>query len=173
MKQLSLKPQDVVVALRIALAPGEMSFAQLGQSLALSTSEAHGAVQRAALVGLIVREERRLMANLTALAELLTHGLRYMFPPVLGPMTLGMPTGAAVPPLAAHFEQAGVLPFVWPLAGEGGVRGLGLCPLYPGVPVAAQRDARLYQTLALVDALRAGAARERELALRLLPEYWA
>lgn len=173
MKQLCLKPQDVVAALRIALVPGAASFAQLGQALALSTSEAHGAVQRAAQVGLVVREAGGLRANLTALQELLTHGLRYIFPPVFGPLSLGLPTAAAAPPLTAHLTQAGALPWVWPAAGEGTVRGLALCPLYPAVPLAAQRDARLYAALALVDALRAGTARERELALQLLPEFWA
>lgn len=173
MKQLTLKPQDVVVALQIASAPGAWPFAQLAQAVALSASEAHGAVQRAIQAGLVVREPGSLHANLTALAELVAHGLRYVFPPVFGPIAVGLPTGASAAPLAAQFNQAGALPWVWPHPGEGSVRGLSLCPLYPSVPLAAQRDARLHALLALVDAVRAGAARERELALQLLPQHWA
>jgi len=47
-------------------------------------------------------------------------------------------------------------------------RGLALAPLYPSVPEAALKDARLYAALALLDALRMGQAREREAALKLL-----
>ena len=36
-------------------------------------------------------------------------------------------------------------------------------PLYKSVPRAARADAQLYEWLALVDAVRAGRAREREL----------
>ena len=173
MKQICLKPQDLVAAICIGLTPGAMSYVQLAQALALSTSEAHGAVQRAVLAGLVVREPGSLHANATALNELLAHGLRYMFPPVFGPTAQGVPTGAAVGALAAQFSQAGVLPWVWPQQGEGTVRGLSLCPLYPSVPLAAQRDARLHEALAWVDAVRAGAARERELALQHLAGCWA
>ena len=52
---------------------------------------------------------------------------------------------------------------VWPSA-DGTVRGLAFSPLYRSAPQAAGRDEILYELLALVDALRAGRARERELA---------
>jgi len=58
-------------------------------------------------------------------------------------------------------------PPVWPYA-EGQVRGYSFAPLHKNVPQAALEDARLYQLLALVDALRDGRARERELAGREL-----
>ena len=38
--------------------------------------------------------------------------------------------------------------------------------IFPAVPLAAQADSRLYELLALVDALRDGRARERSLAER-------
>ena len=41
---------------------------------------------------------------------------------------------------------------------------MGLEPLYKTVPIAARRDPRLYEILALLDALRDGRARERRLA---------
>ena len=37
-------------------------------------------------------------------------------------------------------------------------------PLYPSVPLAAQKTSGLYDLLALMDALRLGRARERSLA---------
>jgi hypothetical protein len=38
-------------------------------------------------------------------------------------------------------------------------------PLYKNVPEAARRDPKLYELLALVDAIRDGRAREREIAI--------
>ena len=54
-------------------------------------------------------------------------------------------------------------PPVWPYS-EGSARGIALHPLYPTVPRAAERDSRLYDALALFDAIRIGRAREREIA---------
>jgi hypothetical protein len=53
------------------------------------------------------------------------------------------------------------------------VRGVSLLPLYPTVPQASRNDPRLHDALALVDALRAGAAREREMARELFKEMIA
>ena len=86
-----------------------------------------------------------------------------MFPALQGGLTRGMATGIAVPPLRAFFAQSEILSSVWPDS-KGEERGLSLQPIYPSVPAAARADSRLYEMLALVDALRAGAAREREIA---------
>lgn len=56
---------------------------------------------------------------------------------------------------------------VMPLEG-GAARGPAAPPLYPCAPRAAAADERLYQMLALVDALRTGKARERGLAAEAL-----
>jgi hypothetical protein len=53
------------------------------------------------------------------------------------------------------------------------VRGVALYPLYPSVPEAARKNSALYELLALFDALRAGAARERKMASDLLAERLA
>lgn len=55
------------------------------------------------------------------------------------------------------------LPPVWPWP-EGNTRGVGLEPLYRKVPPAALRDLELYELLPLVDAIRDGRARERQIA---------
>ena len=52
--------------------------------------------------------------------------------------------------------------FVWPHS-KGTASGLSVIPLYRLVPGAALRDERLHSLLALVDVLRVGRAREREL----------
>jgi hypothetical protein len=53
---------------------------------------------------------------------------------------------------------------VWPDP-EGEVRGESFSPLYKSVPRAARADHRLYELLVLVDAIRGGRSREREIAI--------
>jgi hypothetical protein len=76
-----------------------------------------------------------------------------------------MPTSYAALPLRELIqrEEAKDLPPVWPDP-EGKVRGYALEPLFRNVPYAARQDQQLYELLALVDALREGRARERNLA---------
>jgi hypothetical protein len=56
-------------------------------------------------------------------------------------------------------------PPVWPDP-EGPVRGYALSPLYSSVPNACKVDSKLYELLALVDAIRDGRARERDIAVK-------
>jgi hypothetical protein len=44
------------------------------------------------------------------------------------------------------------------------MRGVAFAPLYKMAPIAALRDPVLYEQLALIDAIRDGRARERQLA---------
>jgi hypothetical protein len=97
------------------------------------------------------------------LLEFLNHGIRYAFPAEIGPTTRGVPTSYAALPLSKTIADAGELPPVCPYA-DGKVRGYSFAPLHKNVPNAALADERLYELLALVDALRNGRARERKLA---------
>lgn len=107
--------------------------------------------------------------NRANLKEFLVHGVQYAFPIHRGGPTRGIPTAEAAPPLSQHVmpPPPSELPPVWPFA-EGTVRGVEFPPLYKNVPKAALRDPRLYELLALVDAIRDGRAREREIAVREL-----
>lgn len=164
-----LKPQDVVILLKlVALGPQPWTYQRLAVELSISQSEAHAGVKRAVAA--------RLMSNASsgegrpivpALEEFVLHGVRYAYPPERGELARGMPTGYAAPPLNAVIVQPDEPPPVWPCA-EGSVRGYSLSPLYPTVPAAAARDPKLYELLALVDALRDGRARERNLAAKEL-----
>jgi hypothetical protein len=160
-----LKPQDAVVLLKLAVAEGGWTYPSLAESLGMSSSEVHGAVARAKQAGLY--NERLRSPNRKALLEFLVHGIRYVFPAERGAMTRGVPTAHAALPLSAKLMADGEPPPVWPDA-EGTVRGEGLRPLYRSVPEAARRDPALYELLALVDAIRSGRARERNLAIEEL-----
>ena len=155
------KPQDVVVALKLALGAEAQSYARLGEALGMSASEAHAAVRRlidARLLDPDTRQVRR-----TALRNFLVHGVPHAFPAHAKELTRGVPTAWAAPIIADKISGAGQVPPVWPDP-DGEVQGVSVQPLYASVPRAAQRDPALYELLALVDALRIGRARERALA---------
>ena len=101
------------------------------------------------------------------LEEFLVHGVKYAFPPQRGGLTRGIPTGYAAPPLKKIISRTDDPPPVWPYP-EGTVRGYEFAPLYRSVPKAVASDPHLYELLALVDAIRGGRARERELAIKEL-----
>ena len=102
------------------------------------------------------------------LAEFAVHGAKYAFPPERLPVALGVPTGHSAPAFAGIFAP-GSDDWVWPHP-HGTVRGQGLEPIHPSVPFAAVQDAKLYEMLALFDALRVGRASERGMAAKRLPE---
>lgn len=152
----------------VSLGTSPWTYQRLAVELSMSQSETHAAVGRAVAARLMtdptVATGRPIPASLL---EFLVHGVKYAFPPERGALTRGMPTGYAAPPLNKAIVGSSEPPPVWPLA-EGSTRGEAFEPLYPSVPVAAQRDLRLYELLALVDALRGGRARERNLAAKEL-----
>ena len=159
-----LKPQDVVVLLKLAVARGEWSYPSLAHALGMSPSEVHAAIRRVGESGLLNVTTKR--PNRQALVEFLVHGLRYVFPAERGGITRGLPTAHAAPPLKDRIAAGELVP-VWPDP-EGEVRGEELRPLYRSVPGAARRDTALYELLALVDAVRGGRARERNIAIQEL-----
>ena len=160
---MSLKPQDVVVLLKLLLyGDSRPSYAQIAKDLFLSPSEVHAAVQRARQARLLQGLEPGAL-NRSALLEFLIHGVKYAFPPERGELTRGIPTAHAAEPLKSQIAMGNDPPPVWPSA-NGKVRGYSFAPLYKTVPQAALRDPLLYQMLALVDAIRDGRTRERHLA---------
>jgi hypothetical protein len=172
--QLVLRPQDLVVLLRLALQSGSPpGYAALGTELGLTASEVHAAVERAVVAQLAVKgADARPAVVRAALKLFLQHGARYCFPATRGGMTRGVPTGYAAAPLKDRIRPGDDPPPVWPSA-SGTARGLALQPLYPSVPEAAARNPELGELLALFDAVRGGSARERALAVELLDERLA
>lgn len=163
-----LKPQDVLVLLKlVAIGPGPWSYGSLASELGMSASEVHAAIKRAMAAGLAVQGEESIRPNIRNLEEFLLSGLRYVFVPELGLMSRGMPTAHAASPLLDKLVADDEPPPVWPDP-EGDVRGMAFSPLYKSAPVAARRDPSLYELLVLVDAIRGGRARERDIAMKEL-----
>ncbi len=155
------------MALRLAIPPRRAwTYPEIAASLHMSASEAHAALKRAARSGLV--DESNRTARKAALLEFIVHGVRYMLPPDWSGIVRGIPTSYAVPPLKDEIV-GDEFPPVWPHA-EGSVRGHGLAPIYKSVPDAALKDPDLHSWLSLVEAIRSGRARERELGARFLRE---
>ena len=171
-----LKPQDVLVLLKIAVStPGvSLSFDRLARSIGMSAAEAYDAAKRAESSRLLQlegtlgnkRRGQRKTVNRAALVEFLVHGLKYVFPAQRSGVTRGLPTSVGAP----YFQKLSRIRLaiddmisVWPYH-EGQTRGLSLEPLFPSAPFAARQDESLYELLILVDVLRDGRARERAIA---------
>ena len=172
--QVVLRPQDLVVLLRLSLEHGTPpTYATLGSELGLTASEVHAGLERAALAQL-ARKDKAGKATVVreALRMFVRHGARYSFPATRGEMTRGMPTGYAAPPLNDKVVQPNEPAPVWPHK-SGSVRGAAFYPLYPTVPEAAARNPALYELLVLFDAVRGGSPRERSIALQLIDERLA
>ncbi len=172
--QIVLRPQDVVVLLRLSLAQdGVPAYAALAGELKLTASEIHAGVERAVAAQLARKDAAgRPAVLLEPLRLFVQHGVRYCFPATRGEMTRGMATGYAAAPLKALIVQPNEPPSVWPHK-LGTLRGAAFYPLYPTVPEAALANPALYELLVLVDAVRGGSLRERALAIAELDKRWS
>jgi hypothetical protein len=157
---MAVKPQDVVVAIKLVASGSAGSFANLAAALGISASEAHAAVRRLGEARLWDPDLKRIHRQ--ALLKFLIHGVPHSFPAALKEATRGMPTAWAAPVFQGRIVSNEPPP-VWPDP-EGEVRGQAVKPLYPSVVYAAKQDPKLHDLLALVDALRLGRARERKIA---------
>jgi hypothetical protein len=170
---VSLKPQDLLTTLALTLPRFQSvswTYSELASTLGLSVSEANAATRRAAEAGLMTWSPKRGAKPKPirrAILEFVDHGVRYAFFVHPGEATRGTPTAHSAPPLSALLDASEEAALVWPDA-KGKMRGQAVTPLYPTVPHAVRATPGLHEVLALVDALRVGRARERELASREL-----
>lgn len=148
-----------------------LSVRGLAESLGISKSEISLSLNRSLYSGLALKDlqSSRPVASRRALCDFMLSGLKYVFPVHPGPLIRGLPTSFHAPVLQGRLIYHMDYPYVWPLA-EGTVKGQAIKPLFKSVPVAVRRDLFLYECLALVDAIRIGAAREMHLAQQILKE---
>lgn len=155
-----LKPQDILVLLKLTVAPVAQQKA-MAMTLDISPGEISHGIQRLKNSRLLTDDGK---VNTEACREFLVHGLKYMIPPQLGPMTVGLPTSFAHPQFRfVRFDKKKDEVFVWPYA-HGSKRGSALIPIYPTVAKACADDPKLYYLAALVEMLRSGRVREQKAA---------
>ncbi|MBL0339938.1 MAG: hypothetical protein IPP71_02910 [Bacteroidetes bacterium] len=154
-----MKPQDILILLKI-LSTNKKDWRQvdLAESLGLSQSEISQSLIRLRYSRFLADDGKMVMRS--ALLDFLLYGIAYAFPQHPGSVVRGIPTAHSAPPL--NNEIVSEENFVWPSA-TGELRGHMIEPLYPTVPKAVKNDQRLYEFLALVDAIRIGKVREKNL----------
>jgi hypothetical protein len=155
-----MRPQDVIVLLKIiSLNKADFKLTDLAQSLGISLSEVSDSISRSVYANLIAPDKKTPMRK--AIYDFVIYGLPYVFPARPGALVIGVPTAHSAPPLSAAFGA--VDPVVWPDP-DGTIRGQEISPFHPKQPYAAKLDIRLYEMLALIDALRIGKTREKKIA---------
>jgi len=184
-----MKSQDIVILLKLVsleqqkekdvASPGgdhESPYSARGleSALGISKSEVNASIKRSVSSGLAIkdREAGQAKPNRRNLYNFIVHGLKFVFPAKPGAMTRGIPTAFAAVPLKKLLTSAGEYIYVWPYA-KGRDLGQSVEPLFRSVPEAAQKDDRLYEYLALVDAVRLGNQREAGLAADRLSERFS
>lgn len=163
-----MKPQDVVVLLKRITPRGRlMQQKDLAASLSLSAAEVSESIERCRNAKLV--DESKQHVNVLALKEFLVHGLKYVFPVEIGNIARGIPTALSASPIKEQISS-GKESFVWEHK-NGTIRGQKIEPLYHTVPDASMNDDKLYQLLVIMEVLRMGRVREREIAIRELDKY--
>jgi len=181
-----MKSQDIVILLKLVSLEREeqekgahtgwgshhedpYSVRGLESALGISKTEVSASINRSVSSGLAVKGTDRAKPNRRNLYNFIIHGLKFVYPVKPGAMTRGIPTAFAAAPLKNLLISAGEYIYVWPYA-KGKDMGQSVEPLFRSVPEAVRKDDRLYQYLALVDAIRLGNQREAGLAAERLSE---
>lgn len=163
-KHSGMRPHDIVVLLKIVAKGNQKWFMKdLSYELNISASEISESINRSKIAGLIAPDKKSIMR--LALIDFLVHGIRYVYPQQPGAIVRGLPTAHSASPLNKTIVSKEH--YVWPYA-KGKIRGQSVEPLYISVVEACLQDEKLYELLALVDAIRVGRAREKEIAIKEL-----
>ncbi len=163
---ISMRPQDIVVLLKLVVEENQSwNQISLAKSLVMSQSEVSESLSRSRYARLLFDKDYKVAKQ--AFIDLLKYGVPYIYPQQPGAVVRGIPTAHSALPLANHIQSSEH--YIWPYA-KGHMRGHSIQPFYKSVVQAVEFDPKLYELLALVDALRVGRARERNLALELLRE---
>ncbi|WP_176597225.1 hypothetical protein [Sphingobium sp. 15-1] len=173
-----MKSQDIVILLKLVsledqirrgclnepVSSDPFALRSLESALGISKTEISASLQRSIAATLAIKSNDRPKVNRRNLTEFVQHGLKYVFPAKPGAPQRGIATGFAAAPMPeGQLVSSGADIYVWPHA-EGSQRGSSITPLFKSVPEAALIDQRLYEFLALVDAIRLGNQREANLA---------
>lgn len=180
-----MKSQDIYILLKlVCLQQDRLSRAYLydelgdhysarglSAALGVSKTEVNASIRRSIDVGMAIKD-RELgypKTNRKALLEFVIHGLKYVFPAKPAEIVRGLPTAFSAPVLEGKLLSMGDYIYVWPYA-EGHEKGQSVQPLFKSVPKAVLEDERLYEYLALVDAIRLGNPREANLAAEMFEQ---
>ncbi len=170
-----IKSQDIVVLTKLIARLGDENWSQnsIAFELCLSPSQINSALKRLVIAGLITpyQPPAKPRPIIQACEEFFIHGLKYVFPAKPGEIVRGVRTSYAAPSFKGEISIGSDAIPVWPY-GEGEERGAALKPLYSSVPesISKHPDPLFYDLLTLLDAVRSGRAREKQIAMQKLSE---
>lgn len=153
-KQVSLKPQDIVVLARIILFEnrGEnWRYKDIGNLTGISEAEVCRSIFRLEICNLFNKKNRR--ANVEGFIEFIEHGIQYSFPALLGNISFGVKaaydisTGETVKDIKCE-------ELVWATEQKSGKRGEKLIPLFHTLSQISRHDDEFIRILVLIDNLR-------------------
>ncbi len=159
-----MRPQDIVVLLKLLVEENQpWNQISLAKALFMSQSEISESLSRSKYARLLYDRGKQVARQ--PFMDLLQYGILYVFPQQPGVVLRGIPTAHSALPLSNEIQSSEN--YIWPYA-KGHMRGHSIQPLYSSVIQAVELDPQLYEFLALIDALRVGRAREKNLALEML-----
>ena len=168
-----LKSQDYLILLKLLANPAvNWSQRELADAVCVSLAETNASLKRLIEAGLLRKEGVSKYLPIIASAEqFLIHALKYLIPAKLGEYTRGVPTAAGSPLFKNKLAHGDDPIPVWPDA-KGDHRGIALNPIHPAVIKALRKapDQAFYELLVLVDSIRLGRPRERNLAIQILKD---
>jgi hypothetical protein len=161
-----VKKPDIYVLSGLLARDGAWSYRSLADRLHVPHPVVQRALSRGQEADLYSLERREV--HIPHFEEFAVHALRFVMPAPLGALAPGVPAAWAAEPMASAIRSSGdEPPPVWPYA-RGQVRGQAIEPLHPAAPEAVEGWSELGEILALLDSLRAGDARVRQVAGDLL-----
>jgi hypothetical protein len=162
-----LGPTDLyVLAGALAHEEGDWTLRELAATLKVDHTLVHRALKRSENAGLYRTSTKQV--NLANFEELTIHAARFIAPAPLGELTRGVPAAWAAQPIARTIRQPkSEPPPVWPDP-LGSVRGQALQPLHPAAAKASRDTPQLASLLSIIDSLRAGDTRVRQVAAAAL-----
>lgn len=160
-----MKSLDVVVLCKIfifqSIGKSIWTYSQLSEETCLSVGEVHASVKR--LKASCLFDEFTKTVIPPAFVEFLVYGIKYCFPAEIGAPERGIATSHSAPIFREDIVQSDVDKYVWAYR-NGKQKGISIKPLSKNAPMAALRDPKMYDFLALIDAIRIGRSRERSIA---------
>lgn len=157
-----MRPQDILILLQLITLQGKKwTQNDLAKALKISQSEVAESLMRLKRAKLLNDETKEPVR--TSLYEFLIYGIQYVFPAEPGTIVRGLPTSHSAPCFKGKIVAGNEDKYVWPYS-HGKDRGIAIEPLYVTVPEIAENNPGLYVLLSLIDAIRIGKTREREIA---------
>ncbi len=161
-----VRKSDIYVLSGLLAQDSDWSYRSLADRLRVPHPVVQRALSRAQEADLYSAERRAV--HVPHFEEFALHALRFVAPAQLGALVPGVPAAWAAEPMAGAIRSSREEPPpVWPYA-HGQARGQAIEPLHPAAPEAVDDWPELGEILALLDSLRAGDSRVRQVAEDLL-----